>query len=47
MSDAFAPLYVAYSIAWIGVVAYLYLLHLKQRRLAAEAAALRGADDGK
>jgi CcmD family protein len=47
MSDAFAPLYIAYSIAWVGVVIYLFLLHQKQRKLASEMAALRGADDGK
>jgi CcmD family protein len=46
MSDAFAPLYIAYSIAWIGVVAYLVLLHMRQKRLAAEVAALKEGGNG-
>jgi CcmD family protein len=46
MSDAFTPLYIAYSIAWIGVVAYLVTLHLKQKKLAAEVAALKEGGNG-
>lgn len=47
MNDAFTPLYIAYSLAWVGVVGYLVLLHRKGRKLAAEIALLQEGRDGR
>lgn len=31
MSNSFTALYVAYSIVWVGVFAYLVYMHIRQR----------------
>ena len=46
MSDAFTPLYIAYSIAWVGVVGYLVFLHQRGRKLEAEVAHLQEGRHG-
>ncbi len=31
MSNSFTALYIAYSIVWVGVFAYLVYMHIRQR----------------
>jgi len=41
MADSWLALYVAYSIAWVGVFGYLLYLHLRQHRIVKDIKALK------
>lgn len=41
MADSFLALYVAYSIVWVGVFAYIVYMHLRQRSIRRDIAMLR------
>lgn len=41
MSNSWLALYVAYSIVWLGVFAYVAYLHLRQHRVEREIKLLR------
>ena len=41
MNSSFTALYVAYSIAWVGVMLYLVYMHMRQRAVERDIRSLR------
>lgn len=41
MSSSFTALYLAYSIAWLGVLGYLAYLHIRQRSVSQDISSLK------